>query len=67
MPKFNTQWVADYAVMTITIDEATNAQDAEDQSYRILVDYLGETADLFRCDEIEPYDGWLDPEDFANV
>ena len=65
MPKFNTQWVADYAVMTITIDEATNAEDAENQSYRILVDYLGDTADLFHCDEIEPYDGWLDPEDYA--
>jgi len=48
---YTTLWVADYAVMAITVDDATNEDEAEAMSRVILASYSD--PDLFHLDEIE--------------
>jgi len=55
MKSYNTHWVADLAVMTITIDECQSEEEAEERSFEILEAYLGESHDLFHLDEVEEY------------
>lgn len=55
MKSYNTTWVADLAVMTITIDNCQNEDEAEARSFEILEAYLGESHDLFHLDEVEEY------------
>jgi hypothetical protein len=52
---YNTLWVADYAVMSITVDSATNEDEAEAESLEILKEYVIEP-DLFHLDEVREMD-----------
>lgn len=49
---YNTLWVADYAVMSITVDSATTPEEAEVQSLEILKEYVIEPTE-FHLDEVE--------------